>query len=177
MESLPKLQGTQPQVQWAEKIRLDALTVIPPADVARIAKVHDSTWWIANRYALKQGNFQEPAEYQMIVGEPAPEASAPAQGFAGDVPESFTRGLEQAEMMEQELKEQPDAIQFARSVSQIPELAEITILALMGRAYKTKLAGELTRRAQEKLKAFNSDFATKTNRDVKAVNLLLGRKQ
>lgn len=175
MESLPKLQGTEPQAQWAEKIRSDALTIIPPADVARIAKVHDSTWWIANRYALKQGKFKEPAEYQM--GGPAPEASAPAQGFAGDVPESFTKGLEQAEMLEQELKEQPDAIQFARSVSQIPELAEITILALMGRAYKTKLAGELTRRAQEKLKAFNSDFATKTNRDVKAVNLLLGRKQ
>jgi len=176
MESLPKLEGSDAQIQWAHKIREDALTVIHPANVARIATVFDSTWWIANRFTLKQGKFKEPAEYQMAGGGPVPEESALAQSKAGEIPDSFTRGLEQAEMMMEELKEQPDAIQFAHSVSQIPELAEITILALMGRAYKSKLRAELTRRAQEKLKAFNSDFAAKTNRDVKAINSLLGRK-
>jgi hypothetical protein len=180
MDSLPELLGTEPQVAWATTIRKIALTKIEPKDVERIANVVDATWWIANRFAFESrgGKFKEPAPYQFVGGPPPPTGTALDRAKAKQATTQSDLPMDPANnaMEQEQLEEQPDAVQFAHSVSQIPQLAEITILGLMAYAYKSELRGELMRRAQEKLKAFNAEFKDKTNRDVRGISAILGRK-
>lgn len=152
------LVGTPKQVAWAELIRFDILgSECPPDVVETLLKVQDSSWWIANRNLLKNGQFKEPAPYQLV-------GCAPEEGDASvkrppvdcsPAPESQARGN--------------DAAAWAASVSRHPKMAEAAILAVLSRLYKDDMRSVLKAKAKQVLK--EADF--EVTRDIDAINRML----
>jgi hypothetical protein len=154
------LTGTDKQVKWAAYIRDEALALTWPPEVeAKLRKINDSTWWIANKTIATTMKFKEPAPHQLVGGPPPPPKGRETQPelapqtsptLAADV---FT-----------------SCIGFAASVSRNPKQAEATILALLAKLYKPPMRDKL--QAESRRIKVEAEF--EVGRDLDAINKLLG---
>jgi hypothetical protein len=164
---LPVLVGTFKQIRWAVTIRDDMLALRwPEAEKAKLTKVTDASWWIANRTAVNSMKYKEPAPHQ-LQGYVESEAKETVTPFKPDAQiskavETFRRQLAEEEAEDTEDEDDPtpdtrargsvdtrsnDAMKWAESVSKHPMLAEAAILAVLSRLYKGPIRDRLKARA------------------------------
>lgn len=160
------LTGTPAQIKWAENIRLAAFTsgfgTLNSEQKERLAKVNDSTWWIANRDKSGEtgiiSDYKEPMDYQMEGGPPKPltvKQPKPAE-FKEPAPH--------------------DAELFAASVCKHPALAEIALLALLARCYKNAVGARLKQRAEARVEEVRAELITAIDRDIDGIRRILNSK-
>jgi hypothetical protein len=161
MPPLPPFKGTPAQIKWANTIRLNTLEYLmdqmPPGTADYLVKIVDATWWIANRDMTNPDrlriNYKEPSPHQMVGGPPPP----------GQTPDLPVQGA----------KKPLDAEMFASSVSHVPALAEITVLALMAHVYKGEIRERLKLAAMHKLTEVQSSIRAALDRDVDGIKRIL----
>jgi hypothetical protein len=153
------LTGTPRQVAWADKIREEALQARWPEDTVKLLlSINDSTWWIANRYSLKDGTFKAPAPEQLGALNGAAQQSFPAT----DEPSTMLEYLEQQRREEPTPTGRPqhDVLAWIHAVTQDPRLARAAICAAFLRVYSNpKMQAELRGMAEKQLEAVDRDIA------------------
>jgi len=154
------LRGSAAQVKWAVTIRANALALTWTAEHrAKLERIVDASWWIANRTALPgmkykepsaaqmadTGNFANQEMYEMMGGKTAPLSND--EKFKQALPPSYVDRMTRL----------TDAERWAASVSQNPKLAEAAILAVLSRLYKEDaMRTALRSAAQRALEAANA---------------------
>ncbi len=175
---LATLTGTEAQICWADSLRKNVFDtdLLASSVLEELAKISDATWWIANRKGVSRGIFEEPQPWQLEGGGPKPikPARKPAAG---------ARAVDPANATPLVISDYSDgthsgnAKQFARSVSQTPYLAEITILALLSQVYTGETRRLLLEEAKTKLDPeLIADAITRDSEGVKRIlDTLVGR--
>lgn len=154
------LRGSAAQVKWAVTIRANALALTWTAEHrAKLERIVDASWWIANRHALTgmkykepsaaqmadSGNFANQEMYEMMGGKTAPLTND--EKFKQALPASYVERMTRLS----------DAEKWAHSVAQNPQLAEAAILAVLSRLYKADdMRTALREKAQQVLESANA---------------------
>lgn len=150
---LPALRGSEAQIKWARTIRDNTLNLEWPSDTAlKLARIVDSTWWIANRFIVNNMKFKEPSEAQMIdvAGMVAQVAGAEEEAEEEQV-RTHGQAATTAQPLSQLDRRLSDAEKWAHSVSFNPQLAEAAILAVLSRLYKEPAFKDGLRKRSQKL--------------------------
>lgn len=154
------LRGSAAQVKWAVTIRANALALTwTDEHRAKLERIVDASWWIANRHALTgmkykepsaaqmadSGNFANQEMYEMMGGKTAPLTND--EKFKQALPASYVERMTRLS----------DAEKWAHSVAQNPQLAEAAILAVLSRLYKEgDMRTALRAKAQQVLESANA---------------------
>lgn len=154
------LRGSAAQVKWAVTIRANTLALTWTAEHrAKLERIVDASWWIANRHALTgmtykepsaaqmadSGNFANQEMYEMMGGKTAPLTND--EKFKQALPASYVERMTRLS----------DAEKWAHSVAQNPQLAEAAILAVLSRLYKADdMRTALREKAQQVLESANA---------------------
>ena len=127
--------GTAKQVKWASAIRGEALDNSWPTEEAKkLENITDATWWIANRDIVNTLKYKEPTPAQLLQSELTEHSPVKT------VKSAWT-----------DTRRMSDALEWARSVSRNPRLANAAILATLACLYtkdsnmREQLCGESER--------------------------------